>query len=178
MPKRLKKLSEQIVFQSKWSTFKHDKYEKPNGEEGDYYYLDMPGVSMIIPVMPDGRIAMVIQSRYLADKQAIQFPAGGITGTAMETAEKELLAETGGIASEWAKVGEFEPSPGLMKDKVNVFICKVERVEEQQLEDTEDIEVIYRYPQEIEEMIIRGDIWCGQTLASWALARHHLLKEE
>ena len=177
MPKRLKKLSEEVVHANDpWFIYKHDTYELPNGGVGNYYYIETPGVAIVVPKMADGRIAMALQYRYLEDKQCISFPGGGIKeGDALEGAKRELFEETGCIADHWVKIGEFEPSTGLLKDKVHLFMCDVVEQRDAQNDETEQIEVIYRRPEEIEEMIMRNDIWDGQSIAAWAMVRHHLL---
>lgn len=173
--RRLKKLSEEVLHQNPWTAYKHDRYEKPNGDTGDYYYLETPGAVIIVPVMPDGRVALTLQYRYLNDKQSIALPAGGIAPGAetLEAARLELLEETGCIGDNWVYLGMFEPSAGCIKDPTHVFMCDVVEQREQHLDDTEQIDVVYRRPEEIDDMIRRNDIWSGQTIASWAMARHH-----
>ncbi|KKS52369.1 MAG: hypothetical protein UV82_C0011G0016 [Candidatus Magasanikbacteria bacterium GW2011_GWD2_43_18] len=174
MPKHLKKISEEVIHENPWTQYKHDTYEKPNGEEGNYYYLETRGSSCIVPVMPDGRIVLVLQHRYLSDKQSIELPSGKIQAgsTALESAQRELLEETGWEAEEWVKVGEFNPSNGYLKTTAHVFLAQVTEQKEQQLDDTEEIDVLYRRPDEFEDMIKRGDISDGYTMAAWSLVRH------
>jgi len=175
MPKHLKKISEEVIHENPWTMYKHDVYEKPNGEEGNYYYLETPaGSSCIVPVMPDGRIVLVLQHRYLSDKQSIELPSGKIEEgvTALESAQKELREETGWEATDWIKAGEFNPANGYLKTTAHVFIAEVTEQKEQQLDDTEDIDVLYRRPDEFEDMITRGDISDGYTMAAWSLVRH------
>lgn len=179
MPKHLKKLSEEVLHENPWYTYNHDTYEKPNGEEGHYYYTQTTGVSFIVPVMQDGRILLALQYRYLKEKQSIEFPAGSIgpEDSPLEGAKRELLEETGCTATEWMKIGTFEPANGYAKDTTHAFIAYVDAQGEQVLDDTEEIELLYRRPDEIEDMIRRGDIWDGQTLATWALVRHRFLEK-
>jgi ADP-ribose pyrophosphatase len=180
MPKHLKKLSEEIIHENPWTQYKHDTYEVPNGSEGNYYYVECPGMVKVVPVLPDGRIVLTLQHRYLQDKQSIEFPAGGVDveEIASESAVREVLEETGYKTEELTKVGNFEPSNGLSKNEAHVYIASVSGDQgEQVLESTEDIEVLYRRPDEVEDMIRRGDIWDGATLAVWALVRHRFLEQ-
>lgn len=178
MLKRLKKISEETIHENPWWVYKHDVYEKPNGEEGDYYYAETNGMVMVVPVMSDGRIVMVLQYRYLEDKQSVEFPAGGIKEGAdkVETAKAELWEETGCVAEDFVKLGVLQPANGYTKDMSHIFITNVIEQQEQHLDDTEDIEVIFRWPDEIDEMIRHNDIWDGQTMATWAMTRHRFLE--
>lgn len=177
MPKHLKKLTEETLHENPWWTYKHDTYEKPNGEVGDYYYGEEHGCVMIVPVMSDGRIILGLQHRYLQDKQSIEFPGGGVIpdGSLLDSAKKELLEESGYVADEWVSAGSFESLNGFFKSKVSVFLAYVTEQHAQQLDDTEDIEVLSRRPDEIEQMVQRNEIWDGVTLAAWSLVRHYFV---
>ncbi|MBI2436238.1 MAG: NUDIX hydrolase [Candidatus Magasanikbacteria bacterium] len=178
MPKHLKKISEEILHENPWWKYKHDIYERPNGSEGDYFYAETPGVVMIVPVLPDGRIVLTLQHRYLVDKQSIEFPGGGIPeGMApSEAAVQELLEETGCTAKEMVKIGEFEPDAGFVRDRCHVFLAHIISQSKQQLDETEEIELLYRLPEEVDDMIRKNEIWDGETMATWSLVYHYFNK--
>ncbi len=177
----LKKISEEVVHQNPWWKVVHDVFEKPDGSHGDYYYGTNygEGFALIIPVTPDGKIMLIRQYRYLKDKMSVQFPGGGIdeNETASEAAARELKEETGYAAEELINVGSFESSCGLLKDEGHVFIAtKLKLVDGKIPETTGDIELVFRRPDEFEEMILRGEIWDGQAIAAWMLVRKRLLE--
>ncbi|MFA7244965.1 MAG: NUDIX hydrolase [Candidatus Magasanikbacteria bacterium] len=178
MPKHLKKISEETLHENPWCKYKHDTYEKPNGQVGDYFYLESEGSVMIVPVLSDGRIALVLQQRYLFEKQSIEFPAGKAKGnqTILEAAKAELQEETGYTADEMVNVGIFAYAPAQIKNYCNVYIAHVSKQGEQNLDDSEEIDVLYRRPDEIEEMIKNNEIFNGPTMAVWALVRNHFIK--
>jgi len=177
MIKRLNKISEELIHKNPWYSYKHDKYEKPNGEEGDYYYTETNGFVLIVPVLDDGRIALIMQYRYLSEKQSMEFPGGGIDGdeSPIEAARKELKQETGFLAKEMIKMGVFESANGMSKNSVHVFLAKVSVQKNQELDDTEEIEILYRNPEDIERMIKNNEIFCGSTMAVWSLVRNYFL---
>jgi ADP-ribose pyrophosphatase len=179
MPKHLPQKFTEELHQNPWWTYKHDIYEKPNGEDGDYYYGETPGYTMTVPMLPDGRLLLTIQYRYLNQKQSIEFPGGGIKpGVEVETSTRlELKEETGYIADSLIKLGTFEPSSGLLKDQTHVFLAYVSEAGDQELDDTEEIELITRRPDEFQRMVQNGEIWCGQTLGAWALVQSYLSKQ-
>ena len=179
MPKHLKKITEEIIHENPWWIYKHDTYLLPDQKTGDYFYGESNGSVMIIPILEDGTIAMTLQYRYIHQRSGIAFPGGGIPKgmSPLQAAKHELHSETGCIASHFTNIGVFEPSVGLVKDMTHVFIAQVEKQLEPQPDQTEAIETIYRKPDDIKEMIKQNDIWCGQTLASWALAQNYFLTE-
>ncbi|MFH1286279.1 MAG: NUDIX hydrolase [Candidatus Magasanikbacteria bacterium] len=177
--KHLKKLSEETLHQNPWWQLKHDVFEKPSGGPADYFYAETNGMSMVIPVLSDGRIILVVQYRYLFDKPSIEFPGGGIKegSDSLKTAQEELYQETGWVGAEYNKIAKFEPANGYVKDEAHVYITHAVDQHEARPDETEDIELIYRRPDEIEEMIKRNDIWDGMSVAAWCYARHMFFKE-
>jgi ADP-ribose pyrophosphatase len=175
--KKWEKLSEEIVHKNPWWIYKHDKYVLPNGKEGDYYYLYHPGGSTVVPVLKDGRIVMVRQYRYLFDKDSVEFCAGGIEGTESfeEVAKKELEEEVG-YRGDFQFIGEFAPSRGFSRELLKVFLATNLKKTESHPEETEEIEVLFRTPEEIDKMIETNEIWDGETIAAWAMVRKYFKK--
>lgn len=173
MFKKFQKLSEEVVAVNPWWTYKHDKY-KCDEKEYDYFYGELTGNAIVVPVLDDGRIALIRQYRYLQDRSGIEFPMGGIMAgeTPLQAAMRELREETGLESTNFSKVAEFEPTLGILKDRSSVFIAnEISSQIENSLDAVEDIELVLRRPDEINEMIKRGEIWSGQTLATWTLVR-------
>ena len=174
----IKKLSSEIIEKNPWWEYKKDKIVQKDGIEGEYYYTETLGNVIIIPVLDDGRLVLVREYRYLNDKYGIQFPGGGIqvNESVVESAKRELLEESGYATDNFIKLGMFEPSVGLLKDMSHIFIAnELTLLQKPKVEDFEQTEVIVRRVDEFEDMIKRGEIWSGQTLAAWALGKDLLL---
>lgn len=173
--KKWEKLSEEVLHKNPWWTYKHDKFKLPNGKEGDYYYFDNPGGSMMVPILDDGRIILVKQYRYLFDKDGIEFCVGGIEEgrTPEETARVELEEEIG-YQGDFKFIGEFASSQGFSKELIRVFLVANLQKVKSHPEETEEIEILFRTPEEIDKMIESNEIWGGETMAAWAMARKYL----
>jgi ADP-ribose pyrophosphatase len=178
MQQKIKKIAETVIDTNAWHEYKHDVFEYPDGTEGNYFYIQTHGGVMVVPVLPDGRLVLVNQYRYLAGRHSSEFPGGGIKNgaTIIQAATLELKEETGYDADEIIHVGEFEPSKGLIKDRMHIFIAYVGEAGTKKPDTTEDIEIMARYPDEVEDMVRRNDIWDGETLAAWSLVRHQFIK--
>lgn len=181
--KHLKKISEEVLHKNPWWVYKHDTYEKPNGEIGDYFYgenEDSDGGVLVVPVLPDNRLLLILQQRYLQEKQSIEFPRGTISSNEIpkEAASRELLEETGYQIDELIKVGEFQGNNSRLKNVTHVFLAYVSEGAGQKLDDSEEIEILYRRPDEVGDMVVKNEIWDGQTLAAWAMVHHHFLHKE
>ena len=179
MTKKFQKISEEVVHKNPWWTYKHDVYQC-NGKQQDYYYGEFVSGVIVIPVLDDGRIVLIRQYRYLRNRYGIEFVMGGIQNgeTPAQTAVRELKEEAGLQSSNFSKIAEFDPYIGSAKDVSHVFLAnEISGSGEINLEETEDLEVIYRRPDEIDIMIRNGEIWHGQTLAAWTLVRDLILKK-
>lgn len=171
--RHLKKVSEEVLHTNPWWKYKHDTYQKPNGQIGDYFYGETPGMVIVIPLLRDGRLVLTLQYRYLEDKQSVEFPGGGMKEDeeSIVAAARELRGETGFEAEEFVHLGTFASTNGMLKDTSHVFLARVANQGVSIPDDTEEIAVLYRWPREFEEMIRRKEIWDGQTLAAWVLGQ-------
>ena len=172
-------ISSEVLGENNWWKYKHDRYVLPCGDQTDYYYGELEGNCILVPLLDDGRLMLVRQHRYLFAKACIEFPGGGIAKheTPSDAAVRELLEETGYQSGNLVKMGIFEPATGLMRDSAHVFLAEeLQRVKDPDPEKCEEIELLYRRVDEFEDMIRRGEIWDGRTLAAWAIAREQILK--
>lgn len=179
MPKKFQKISEEVIHQNPHWSYKCDNISV-DGKESKYFYIDIIGNVNIVPLLDDGRIVLVRQYRYLRDRYSVEFPGGKVEQdeTPAQSAARELKEETGFESSNFSKLGEFEPNTGVCRDLCHVFLANEisGTAIPQQLEDNEDMEILLRRPEEISEMIKRGEIWQGHTLATWALVRDFIVK--
>lgn len=173
---RWKTLSRSILFKNSWWTYFKDETLLPNGLKGEYHFVHTNGSSCIVPVLPDGRIAMVKQYRYLCERESIELPCGGVKeGYSFdETAVHELAEEAGFHAREWRIAGEFNPYNGVTDEICRVFIAKHLTPVIVAHDETEEFERIALTPEELEARIISGVIWDGMTIAAWAIAKPHI----
>lgn len=171
------KISEKTIHENPWWKYKHDKYELPNGEEGDYYYQDIEPCVVVIPVLPNGNLIVINQYRYLLQQKVLSFPAGHSEGLDLpEIAKKEVKEETGYICNEIEKIGKFHRSPGTTKDKFYTFVAQVSDQTQQDLDTEEEIEVIEKSPNDFQDLIYSGKIFDGPTLSAWSLSLNYLIK--
>ncbi len=173
-----KKLTSKIVHTNPWWNYRLDTFQIPNGVKGEYHYVHTEGSALIVPVMADGKIILVNQYRYLLDRESVEFPCGGVKpGHGYdEMARIELEEETGYVASSWETAREFDPFNGATDEMCKVFIARNLSYNKPKPEETEEFEVLYVSPQELELMVESGKIWDGMTLAAWLLVRKQFVK--
>jgi len=183
MLKKLEQISTKKIFSNPYWEYFFDKYRMPNGEIGEYNYVNSRGSTMMIPVLDDGRVIMTKQYRYLNQRISIEFPGGGVDKglTPEENAAKELLEETGCKYKKIIKLGEFNPFNGVTNEICHAYICKGLNYEENEKqeeskrnEESEEIEIEILTQKEIDEAIKSGLIWDGMTMAVWSLYKAHI----
>ncbi|MFM8840677.1 MAG: NUDIX domain-containing protein [bacterium] len=165
-------LQKELLHDNGYWLYMHDQYVLSDGRStGDYFYADSHGSTIIIPILPDGRLIMVEQFRYLNQRLSIEFPGGGIPKgyTPEENALKELREETGMDADTLVHVGAFNPCNGITNEWCSVYIAKNLRLVGQNTDATEAIRIIHVSVDECQEMIRCGEIWDGMTITSWML---------
>lgn len=157
-------------------TYKIDRFALPNGNEGEYHYVHSAGSVLIVPVLASGRLLMVRQYRYLNQRVSLEFPGGGMSHgqSAEAVARKELIEETG-FAGELEQIGQFNPFNGVTNETTVVFLARdLSPSAEFRRDESEEFELFELTPNRVENLIRRGEIFDGMTLAAWMLCRHRL----
>ena len=178
--KKWKLLSSTDVSPSPWFPIEKRSYELPNGKViDDFTVTTLADVAMIVPITKDQKIVVVRQYKPGVDEIFIQFPAGRKEPShqdLLDTAHHELLEETG-IQAPKESFHQFAKISGFSTKATEVVFCflvqHVEINQVQKLDETEAIEVLQFSTEEIDKMIMNGEIWCGQTIATWELAKKH-----
>ena len=165
------RLSREILVDNPWHRYAKDRYVLPDGSEGVYYYVDMPGSCAAIPVFADGSTALIRVHRYLLGVQLWEFPIGGLRPgeDPLAVARKELHEEAGLLASEWTPLGRFAPYKGASSELCHFFLARGLTEDRQELEVTEQI-TVHRMPfAEARRRLVDQEIGDGQSMAGLML---------
>jgi len=100
----------------------------PNYEVKTFSVLDTSDWAIVIPVLETeqgSKFVMVRQWRHGAQELSLEFPGGVFEkGENAETAAaRELKEETGYSAGKIQKLGQFNPNPAIMSNKVYFFLA-------------------------------------------------------
>lgn len=174
----LKKLTSEKIHENPWWSYHHDTLALPSGKQRDYFYAVTTGAALIIPVTEDGRLILVRQYRYLSQRFSLEFPMGRVEPgeSPLDGAKRELAEETGLTSQNLVLLGTFEPSNGMLKNLCSVYLAEgVAPGNGQLFDEAEEIETMGRRVDEFEDLIARGEIWDGTTLAAWALGKAAVL---
>jgi len=167
-----KLISKKDVSVGKWFPMEERTYQLPDGKiVDDFTVTTLLDVSLIIPFMKDGTIAMCYQYKPGAGEMTYEFPGGRREADHkdfIDTAYHELKEETGVDAEEFHFIGETITFPTKASERVNnYYILNGEVNSQQNFDDNEDIKVVFFTPQEIDQMIIDGKINTAPSMAAW-----------
>lgn len=65
------KLSSEVIFQGRLLDVRKDVVKLPNGKTSTREWIKHPGAVCIIPILPDGSLALIRQFRYPVQKEMI-----------------------------------------------------------------------------------------------------------
>ncbi len=112
------------------------------------------------------------QFRYPLRRAFIEFPAGKIDRgeDPLQTAQRELLEETGYSAQVWRHLGTMHPCIGYSDEKIEVFEARELTAGVQCLDQGEHLDVFAVGLDEALESVRRGEITDGKTIVAllWA----------
>jgi 8-oxo-dGTP pyrophosphatase MutT (NUDIX family) len=147
----------------------------PAGQIMDDYFISKLGdVSMVIPVTEENEFVMVRQYKHGIQEITLEFPAGVVEEgeDPLSTAYAELEQETGIVADNMVLLGELRTLPTKNLSRFYGFISRnVKITKDQDLDISEEIEIVKLSMKEVEEKIISGEINCSDTVALYALYR-------
>jgi ADP-ribose pyrophosphatase len=84
------------------------------------------GAVALVPMVDDGHVCLVRNRRYAVDRTLLEVPAGTIDPgeSPDQTAERELLEETGYHAGRIRRIREWYVSPGVMNERMHLYLCE------------------------------------------------------
>lgn len=177
--KHWKVLKSELVFDEKWYTLRRDEVELPNGKVMDDYYVSVrPDVVLTFPVTEDGKVIFVRQYKHAAAGVFIELPGGVIDAHENhpeEAARREMLEETGYTSDDMELLAEVIDNPTKDTNKIYFYLARnAYKIAEQNLDESENIEVLEVPLSEVERMVLSGEICVSGSIALCLLALRKL----
>ena len=119
-----KKISSEPVFDGVLLHVRKDTVELPNGHTATREWIEHPGASAVIPLLPDNQIILVRQFRYPVGKVTLEVPAGKLDKIGedpIECARRELSEETGYTAGKLWKLTTIATTVGFSNEYIHLY---------------------------------------------------------
>ncbi|HEY6444297.1 MAG TPA: NUDIX hydrolase [Candidatus Acidoferrales bacterium] len=125
-PRKPKVLSSKTLFRGRVFVLKRDRVLEPGGVTAIREFVEHPGSVVVLPILPDGRIVLIRQYRHAAGQYLWELVAGHKEPDEdfLRGAHRELQEETGYTARTISKLLEVFPSPGLLGEKMVIFLAE------------------------------------------------------
>lgn len=175
--KRLKKLSTEVAHANPWWEYLHDRYVRPDDTEGEYFYVHTHGSVVVIPELENGKLFMTRQFRYLNQRESLEFIGGGVKphASSLESAREELLEEGGFTSEELTWLGRFNPFNGATDEICEVYVARKLTKVGAKPEASEEFEEHELTIEEIDQLILDGELWDGMSIAAFMLYKLKVL---
>ena len=137
----------------------------------DILSLDFPDWALVLAITPEKEVVMVNQYRHGIERVCLELPGGLIDpqdSSPEVAARRELLEETGYRTSGLIQIGECYPQPAVLSNRCYFFLAEnVEKVQEPQMDEGEDIQIINVPLLDIPSMIEKREINHGMVLLAF-----------
>lgn len=161
-----KQLDSQVMYNGNFIEVLKDAVLLPDGSTSTREYITHPGAVAMLALLDNGKLVMERQFRYPLHREFIELPAGKIDDgeDILITAQRELLEETGYVASEWIHLTTAWPCIGYSDERMEYFLARGLKHVGSKLDEGEFLEVFELSLSEAIEWIQQGKITDSKTI--------------
>lgn len=164
-------VNSQFVFDNQWCRVRQDEVKLPNGRIIDDYFVNVrPDIALILAIAPNQEIVFVRQYRHGVSEILLELPGGGFNSQredSLTAAARELEEETGYVADRMTVLATLYDNPVKDTNKIHLILAENARPSgTQQLDITEDVEIVLIPVDTVLEIISTGEICVCGTIAA------------
>jgi ADP-ribose pyrophosphatase len=144
-----------------------ETFDLPDGRAHRRQTVVHGGAVAIVPMIDDDHVCLIRNRRYSVKKTLVEIPAGTLEGDEppLACARRELIEETGYRAEQFDELCQFFMSPGIMTERMYVFVARQLTLGATDLDESEQIERLEVSWNEALRMIDSGEIEDAKTIA-------------
>ena len=170
--------SVRVAYDNPWIKVEHHDVLNPSGGEGIYGVVRFKNIAIgILPLDEDGNTWLVGQYRYPNQTYSWEIPEGGgpLSVDVLESAQRELLEETGITARNWTKILDNLQMSNSVTDELGVaYLATGLSFGTAQPEATEEL-VVRKIPfVKAVEMALTGEIVDALSIVTILSVEKHL----
>ena len=174
-----KTIKTKTVYKGTYLTLNRDKVLLPNGNTSTIEWIKHPGAVCCIPILPNGKIALIKQYRYAVKEQIIEIPAGKIDHNEIpeNCALRELEEEIGYQANKLTLLANIHPAVGFADEMMWLYLAENLVKTKQSLDSDEFLSIFPTELNEAVDMVWSGKIKDGKTIIGILWAKKILSNE-
>jgi len=145
-----------------------DEVLLPNGHTSLREVVEHVDGVAVLPLDDDNNVLTVTQYRYVFGRPLLEIPAGKLDpGEDPATGGlRELKEETGAVPESYIPLGTILPAPGCYTEALHLFLARGLRMDEQQLDPDEFLNVDRIPFDEMVRRCVSGEIEDAKTVAA------------
>lgn len=166
-------ISSQEAFSGRLLHVRVDSVLLANGKTATREVVAHPGAVAMVPVLSDGRLALVRQWRHAVGRALLEIPAGTLEpGEPPETsAARELMEEVGYRPGRLTLLASVLVAPGYSSELIHLYLAEELTPERLAHDEDEALHCAVITWEEAEARITSGEIVDAKTICGLALAR-------
>ena len=164
-----KVLAEKKVYENPWIKLTEFDVLNPSGGKGIYGKVHFKSIAVgALPLDEALNTYLVGQYRFTVDQYSWEIPEGGgaFGVDPVESAKRELLEETGLVATEWTKIVEMHLSNSVSDEYAVVYLARGLSQHMASPEETEQLQIKKIPFEEAWRMVERGEITDSMSVAA------------
>jgi 8-oxo-dGTP pyrophosphatase MutT (NUDIX family) len=154
-------ISSEYLFKRPWLTARKDVVQLPDGRvNNEFYVLEYPDWVNVIAITKEDKMVMIRQYRHGLRRTSYELVAGVIEDGEhpMDAAKRELLEESGYAGGQWQEFMQLCANPSTTNNISHTYLAVgVEKVANQKLDETEDVEVHIMEKETVRQMIYNNE---------------------
>lgn len=156
------------IFEAKRFNVEEVVHSDPSGQSHTRHIVRHPGAVVILPIVDDEHVCLISNYRAAVDRHLLELPAGTLdTAEPIQAiAARELIEETGYRATQFRLIHQFCMSPGILDEKMYVFVATELTEGNPEREPGEWIDNKVLTWAEIDQLMQRGEIQDAKTIAA------------